>query len=138
MGLQILTAALTGWFFAQLIKVILTLLKHKRFDLKRFIESGGMPSSHSAMVIALTTSLGRHEGINSSAFAVALVFSLIVMYDASGVRRAAGKQAEILNQIIQDIYHHKYKGGMLKELIGHTPLEVLGGVVVGIIVGFCI
>ncbi len=135
MGLTILFAAFLGWFFAQILKVIIPLFRVKQLNIKRFVESGGMPSSHTAMVVALTTSIAKYEGFESTYFAIAIVFTSIVMYDASGVRQAAGKQAAILNQIIMDIYHHKYHGNLLKELIGHTPLEVWAGCLLGIIVG---
>lgn len=138
MGTHILWAAFVAWFMAQILKVIIPLLQVQKFNIRRFIESGGMPSSHTAMVIALTTSIAKYEGFQSTGFAIALVFSSIVMYDASGVRRAAGKQAVILNEIIRDIYHHKYQGNFLKELIGHTPLEVLAGFILGLVVGILV
>ncbi len=135
MGLTILFAAFLGWFLAQILKVIIPFIKLGTFNINRFVESGGMPSSHTSMVVALTTSIAKYEGFASTYFAIAIVFTSIVMYDASGVRQAAGRQAAILNQIIRDIYHHQYKGNLLKELIGHTPLEVWAGCVLGIVVG---
>lgn len=135
MGLNILFAAFAAWFLAQALKVIITLFRDKKFDLKRFVESGGMPSSHTALVIGLSTSIAKYEGLHSTYFAIAIIFSLVVMYDAAGVRRAAGRQAAILNKIIQDIYQHKYTGKSLKELLGHTPKEVLAGAILGVAIG---
>lgn len=100
------------------------------------MSSGGFPSSHSAIVSALSLGIGRYYGWDSPIFAVAAVFGMIVLYDAAGVRRAAGKQAEVLNQLIERLYHGPdFAQERLKELIGHTPLEVFGGVMVGIIIG---
>jgi acid phosphatase family membrane protein YuiD len=138
MEYQILLAAFLGWFFAQILKVIIPMLRFRQINFKRFVESGGMPSSHTSMAVALCCSIAKYEGFNSTYFAIAAVFTSIVMYDASGVRRAAGRQAAIINQIIKDIYHHKYKGSLLKELIGHTPLEVWAGFLLGVIVGLSV
>lgn len=135
MGLHILFVAFIGWFAAQALKVIITLLKNRRFDLRRFVESGGMPSSHTSLVISLTASIAKYEGVGSTYFAIAIIFSLVVMYDAAGVRRAAGRQAAILNKIIKDIYQHKYRGEDLKELLGHTPKEVFAGALLGMLFG---
>lgn len=132
---QYFTVAFIAWFIAQLMKVILTVIIEKRFDIGRFWGSGGMPSSHTSSVMGLSTMIGLVHGWNSAYYATALVFSMIVMYDASGVRRAVGKQASILNEIIHEFYEHKHVGQeQLKELIGHTPFEVIGGAVLGILV----
>ncbi len=98
---------------------------------------GGMPSSHSALVVALTTAIGRVEGVASSTFALALVFSGVVMYDAAGVRRAAGRTAAALNQLIDDLVTHRdlHPQERLLELLGHTPIEVLAGAALGLAVG---
>ncbi|ABR48659.1 acid phosphatase/vanadium-dependent haloperoxidase related [Alkaliphilus metalliredigens QYMF] len=134
---KILGTALLAWFIAQTIKVIHTFIVDKRFNLSRFVGSGGMPSSHSSFVMGLTTAIGLDKGFDSAIFAVSLAFSLVIMYDAAGVRRAVGKQAIILNRMIEDI-HHKRKLKLteqrLKELIGHTPIEVLAGAILGIVV----
>ncbi len=99
------------------------------------IGSGGMPSSHSSFVMGMSTAVGLAKGWDSSSYAIALVLSLIVMYDASGVRRSVGKQAIILNNIIEDLYHHKpIAQDKLKELVGHTPVEVFAGALLGIVV----
>lgn len=132
---KVFISSLTAWFIAQLLKICLSLYKDKKLDLTRFVGSGGMPSSHTSFVTALATSVGKINGWDSSSFAIALCFALVVMYDAAGVRRAAGNQAKVLNIIIEDISQHKPLGEeKLKELIGHTPKEVLAGAVLGIIV----
>ncbi|CCJ34584.1 MULTISPECIES: divergent PAP2 family protein [Caloramator] len=132
---EVLLTAVLGWFVAQLLKVIIVSIKHRKIDLSRMVGSGGMPSSHSAFVVALATRIGSLKGYDSVEFAIAFCFALVVMYDAAGVRRAAGKQAEILNRIIDDLMHNKLKQEKLKELIGHTPIEVLAGAILGLIIG---
>lgn len=132
---QTLWVSILSWFVAQFIKVISVLLTEKRFDFSRFIGSGGMPSSHSSFVTALSVMIGFEYGFDSPLFAVCIVFSFIVMYDASGVRRAAGKQASILNQIVEHWDEGvEIQGERLKELIGHTPFEVIAGAALGIII----
>lgn len=113
--------------------MILTLVKERKLDLYRFVGSGGMPSSHSAMVMGLSTAIGLKTGWDSLEYAVVLIFSLIIMYDAAGVRRAVGKQAMILNQMIKDKQQNKQiEERQLKELVGHTPIEVFAGAILGI------
>lgn len=127
--------AFIAWLIAQVAKVVLTLIIEKELNLYRLVGSGGMPSSHSSFVMGLTTSLGLEFGWESPHFAMALVFSLVVMYDASGVRRAVGKQAIILNTMIADVYKHRHiEQEKLKELVGHTPYEVIVGAILGIVV----
>ena len=122
------------WFCIQVFKVITDLIKTKKFNFKRIMGAGGMPSSHSAVVTSLATLVGIERGFNSTDFAIVAVFALIIMYDATGVRRAVGKQAAILNQILDDIHHKKHiEQKRLKELIGHTPKEVLFGAILGIL-----
>jgi Uncharacterized protein conserved in bacteria len=129
-----LWTAVLAWFLAQLFKVILTLLAEKRMDISRMYGSGGMPSSHSALVTAMTTCIGKIYGFDSPIFGVSCVFSIIVMYDAAGVRRAAGKQARAINLLFM---HAELKfEEQLKELLGHTPLQVFCGAVLGIVVGY--
>ncbi|MDM5155713.1 divergent PAP2 family protein [Bacillus sp. DX1.1] len=126
-----LMSAVLAWFIAQLAKVIFKLVKMKEFDFAQFFASGGMPSSHSSTVTALATGVGMVEGIMSSFFAVAAIFAIIVMYDASGVRLAVSKQAKILNEF----FHGRqtdYK--KLNELVGHTPYQVVVGAILGIVV----
>ena len=126
-----------GWFTAQVIKVIIGVVVEKRFNFKWFVGTGGMPSSHSAGVAALTTAVGIQEGIGSAIFVVALMFAVVVIFDAQGVRRSTGKQAEILNKILDDIYwKKKIQEDRLKELIGHTPVQVIAGIAVGLAVAF--
>lgn len=131
-----LLAAVLSWAIAQGTKIVLTLLLEKRFDATRLVGTGGMPSSHSALVMALAFSIGKYNGFESPYFAIALILALVVMYDAAGIRRAAGKQAEILNRLIEE--HQAPDMEKLKELLGHTPLEVLAGAILGIAVGLCL
>lgn len=128
------TAALS-WLIAQLIKIIIDCAKNKTINPSLIVSSGGMPSSHSSFVTALAFSVGFQEGFNSTAFAITFVLSTIVMYDASGVRRAAGKQAEVLNIFISNFEKHGVKiDSKLKELLGHSPIEVSAGAVLGFFV----
>lgn len=129
-----LVIALTAWAIAQGSKVFLDLWHNRKFDFGRLVGSGGMPSSHSAFVMALSTGIGRQQGWDSPIFAIAISYAFVVMYDAAGIRRAAGKQAEILNIILKDITEHKgLKEERLKELLGHTPVEVIAGGILGIL-----
>lgn len=121
-----------AWILSQLIKGIVETIRYKEFNISRFVGSGGIPSSHSALVSSLTTVCGITNGIQSFEFGVTLVMALIVMYDAAGVRRAAGKQAKIINQILHTKLHDLKIEETLKELIGHTPFEVLAGALFGI------
>ncbi|MFZ5353552.1 MAG: divergent PAP2 family protein [Bacillota bacterium] len=131
---KVLFACFCAWLTAQLIKLILTMFVSKKFDAGRLVGSGGMPSSHTAFVMALATSIGKIHGWDSSFFALSLCFAFVVMYDAAGVRRAAGYQAKILNIIIDDLTHNKHlENEKLKELIGHTPVEVVAGAILGIL-----
>ena len=131
---RILLISIFSCFLAQFIKIFTG--KEKRIDFKRIIISGGMPSSHSSFVTSLAMLVGFDKGFASTEFAITAVFAIIVMYDASGVRRAVGKQAEILNQIVDDFFHGKFdQHKKLKELVGHTPKEVLFGALLGIIIG---
>lgn len=122
----------TTWCTVQILKFIFELIIEKRINLKRLYGSGGMPSSHSATVMSITTMAGLLEGFDSLAFAACFGFSIIVMYDAAGVRRAAGKQARVLNQIIAN-YKEINIQEKLVELLGHTPIEVLVGAVFGVV-----
>lgn len=132
---KIFLVTVIAWFVAQSIKVLLGVVKEGRFNFKWFVGTGGMPSSHVAGVVALATSMGLNYGFDSSLFAISMVFAIIVMFDAQGVRHATGKQAEILNKIVEDIYAKKHvEEDKLKELIGHTPVQVLAGALVGIFI----
>lgn len=127
---------LITWLVVQSMKVIFELVKNKKLNIRRIVGSGGMPSSHSALVSSLATSIGITEGVASPMFAICVALSLIVMYDASGVRRAAGKQAKILNQIIESEGKNINVQEKLIELLGHTPLEVYVGAVIGVVMAF--
>ena len=131
-----LIAAILAWFIAQVIKVVLVLVEEKRFDFGKMISSGGMPSSHSALMTAMTASVGKTMGLDSVAFDIAAVTSLVVMYDAANVRREAGKHAELLNKIARDLYPDNHMNQeKLKELLGHKQIEVAVGAILGITIG---
>ena len=123
-GYEVILCGIASAFCAQVIKFILFTIKSKKVNFKIFSTTGGMPSSHSAGVMGLSTVVGILEGYDSIIFAVSLGVSLIIMYDAAGLRRAAGKTAACLNRMMEDFYHHDLQsvGGKLKELLGHTPL----------------
>ncbi len=133
-GYETLLAGLFAAFFAQVIKFFIFTIKSRKVNFKIFTTTGGMPSSHSAGVMGLATSVGLIDGFDSVLFAVAVGFALITMYDAAGVRRAAGKTAACLNRMMDDFYKHDVQaiGGKLKELLGHTPFEVIMGALFGI------
>ena len=127
--------AATSWIIAQSIKVALGVFREKRFNFRWFVGTGGMPSSHAAGVTALASSVGITYGFDSILFAIVLTFTLIVLFDAQGVRLNAGKQAEILNKMLEDIYwKKKLDEDKLKEFLGHTPIEVWAGVALGIVI----
>lgn len=124
-----------AWLIAQSIKVVLGIFREKRFNFRWFVGTGGMPSSHAAGVSALSTSIGVSYGFDSALFAVTLVFTVIVLFDAQGVRFSSGRQAEILNKMLDDIYWKKrLDDKQVKEFLGHTPVEVFAGIALGIIV----
>ena len=124
-----------AWLIAQTIKVMLGIFREKRFNFSWFVGTGGMPSSHAAGVSALSASVGVTYGFDSALFAISLIFTLIVLFDAQGVRRSSGRQAEILNKMLEDIYWKKKMDEKeLKEFLGHTPVEVFAGVALGILV----
>ena len=127
------------WFFIQLYKVIYDLVTTKKFNFKRIIGAGGMPSSHSAIVTGLATLIGKYEGVDTPIFAVSLILALVVMYDACGVRRAAGKQAVVLNKIIDTPGLTGVQvRERLVEALGHTPKQVFVGAFIGIVVGLIV
>lgn len=129
---KVLWISIFACFLAQFLKIFTG--ENKRIELSRILTSGGMPSSHSSFVTSLATLVGLERGFSSTDFAIVTVFALIIMYDASGVRRAVGKQATIINQMLDDLHHKKHiEQKRLKELIGHTPKEVLFGAILGII-----
>lgn len=125
-----------SWIGIQTFKLIYDLITTKKFNFKRILGAGGMPSSHSAVVTSLTTLVGKEYGLDSAIFAISLIFSCIVMYDAAGVRRAAGKQAKLLNKIVETPGLTGVEvSERLVEVLGHTPLQVFVGALIGIIVG---
>ena len=135
----LLVSAIVAWITAQIFKIFTGVYKDRRINLTLLLFStGGMPSSHSATVCATATCCAYVEGFHSTSFAIACVFAFVVMYDAMGVRRAVGEQAKVLNEIIFDIANNKpfaFENG-LKEIMGHTPLQVFFGMLLGILVGW--
>lgn len=132
-----LCAAVFSMFIAQILKMLINYFKRGEVNIQRILGAGGMPSSHSAMVMGLTTAVGLKEGWTSTLFCISLVFALIVMYDAAGIRRAVGKQAIVLNQIITRFLRKgEFRYGKLTELLGHTPLEVIMGSLLGAAIAF--
>ena len=127
---------LATWFCIQVFKVIWDLVVTHKFNFKRILGAGGMPSSHSAVVTSLATMVGKDNGIDSAIFAVSLIFACIVMYDAAGVRRAAGKQAKLLNKIVETPgLTNLQVQERLVEVLGHTPTQVIVGAAIGVLVG---
>ena len=124
---QVLLVAIIACLVAQLSKLIVELTKNRKFNIRALVTTGGMPSAHSAFVAALATGVGQTMGWSSPDFAIATIFAIIVMYDAAGVRQAAGKQARILNQIIDELFSEgkEFNEDRLKELLGHTPFRLL-------------
>jgi len=136
---SILDVVFVAWFLAQFYKVVRSLVTEKKFILKRFVETGGMPSSHSSTVSALTTAVGIVYGTATPFFAISAVFAIIVMHDAAGIRRAAGKQAGVLNRLassLSNIFDKRFDEEELKEYLGHSPVEVMVGCILGIVVAF--
>jgi uncharacterized protein len=135
---RVLLVALVACFVAQGLKLIVELVKHRKLDVRVLVTTGGMPSAHSALVTALADGVGQTLGWASPEFALASVFAIIVMYDAAGVRQAAGKQARILNQMIDELFHEKpdFFQDRLKELLGHTPVQVIAGSILGITISW--
>ncbi len=133
---HVLFAALIGWFLAQALKIPIYYLVEGKWDWHRFHGSGGMPSSHTSMVVAASIMLGALNGFDSAVFAAAVVFSSVVMYDATGVRRETGRQAAVINRILQDVLlsGRHVSNVELKELVGHKPIEVAAGAVLGIVI----
>ena len=132
---HILGVSLTAWFLAQFLKGVFYFIKEKRINFRRFVGAGGMPSSHSALVSSLTVAIGETEGWSSPIAALAIVTALIVMYDAAGVRLAASKQAVVLNKMLDEVFEEgEFHQERLKELLGHTPVEVFAGAALGIVV----
>ena len=139
---EILTVSLLSWFVAQVLKTIINFVLLGRFQLERMWGDGGMPSAHSATVTAMVIATARSEGIHSAIFAVAAVVAIITMHDAMGVRRETGEQAKVLNKMLEQWIEVTEKRNPflqnmhLKEMVGHTPLQVMAGFALGILVGF--
>jgi acid phosphatase family membrane protein YuiD len=135
---HILAIALVACLLAQVLKLLIELVRHGKVTFRTLVETGGMPSAHSALVTALATGVGQTTGWASAEFAIAFVFAIIVMYDAAGVRQAAGKQARILNQIVDEFFRENstFNEDRLKELLGHTPVQVFAGSALGVLVSW--
>ena len=139
---RVLLSGLIGWGAAQVLKTIIYALMHHTLDLTRIFGDGGMPSGHSATVCAMVVATGRYCGVNSPIFAIAAVLSIIVMYDAMGVRYETGEQAKVLNRMFTEWMDQGFgqfqlpHGKKLKEMVGHTPIEVVTGAALGIVLGF--
>lgn len=139
-GYEVLISLVLANFAAQVLKTIYYSIKQKKLHLCMLLNTGSMPSSHSSTVVAMTSSIAMIEGFDSIYFALAFCFSAVVMYDSAGVRRSAGRQAELLNLIVKELFSdgHHLSGEKLKELIGHSPLEVLAGAVLGLLVSLAL
>lgn len=132
---KIFWVATLSWFIAQFIKVILSFIIYGKFDARRLVGNGGMPSSHTSFVTALAIGIGKYAGFDSVSFAISAAFALIVMADATGVRRAVGRQAVVVNEILEEVHKKRLlPESKVKELIGHTPYEVIAGFILGIII----
>ncbi len=132
---KVLWISILSWAIAQGIKMAIDLIRNKKFDIVLLLSSGGMPSSHSSFVMALATSVGLIEGFDSLVFAICAITSMVVMYDAAGVRRAAGRQAVVLNILIETFEKQNLQiDERLKEILGHSPVEVAAGAILGIVV----
>ncbi|AFY33096.1 divergent PAP2 family protein [Calothrix sp. PCC 7507] len=135
---RVLLVALVTCLIAQALKLVIELVKNRKLNVRVLVTTGGMPSAHSALVTSLAAGVGQTLGWASPDFALATVFAIIVMYDAAGVRQAAGKQARILNQMIDELFDekHEFSQDRLKELLGHTPVQVIAGSVLGITISW--
>ncbi|MBR8836013.1 MAG: divergent PAP2 family protein [Stigonema ocellatum SAG 48.90 = DSM 106950] len=135
---RVLLVALVACLIAQALKLVVELIKNRKLDVSVLFTTGGMPSAHSALVTALAAGVGQTIGWASPEFAVAIVFAIIVMYDAAGVRQAAGKQARVLNQVVDELFHEhpEFNQDRLKELLGHTPFQVIAGSALGITISW--
>ena len=135
---SVLLVAVIACLVAQASKLVVELVKNRKINIRALVTTGGMPSAHSALVTALATGIGQTAGWASSEFAIATIFAIIVMYDAAGVRQAAGKQARIVNQIIDELFSdkHEFNQDRLKELLGHTPFQVIVGSLLGVTISW--
>lgn len=132
---SVLIVAIAACLIAQVLKLVVELIRHGKVTFRTLVETGGMPSAHSALVTSLAAGVGQTVGWETPAFAAAAIFAVIVMYDAAGVRQAAGKQARVLNQIVDEFFHDaEFHEERLKELLGHTPVQVIAGCALGILI----
>jgi len=135
LGNRVLMLPLAAWLVSQFLKVLINLRFERKLNLRYLTAAGGMPSSHSALVASVTTAIGRELGLGSPLFGAAVIFSVIVMYDAAGVRRAVGTHARVLNLLLDElVLYHKLDEARLRELVGHTPLQVAAGALVGVLI----
>lgn len=137
-GWQVICVTFLASFLAQFVKILTKLVTTGKFDLRMISRTGGMPSSHSCCTVAMATSVGLVESFNSVSFAIALCLAAIVMYDAAGVRRTVGLQAQVLNKMIEELFseHPHISSERIKEFLGHTPKEVLVGAIFGIVIAY--
>ncbi len=137
-GMEALVSGCLAALTAQILKFIFYTILNRKIDFRVFTTTGGMPSSHSAGVVALSTAIGIQSGFMSQMFAISMGYAFVVMYDAAGIRRASGKMAVCLNKMMEDFYKHDINaaGTKLKELLGHTPIEVFCGAILGILFAF--
>lgn len=134
---RVLIVSMAAWAAAQILKVLVILLREHRLDLWRLVSAGGMPSSHSALVASLATGIATTDGVRSNTFALAVVFAAVVMYDAAGIRQAVSIQARLLNRMLDEYFkHQRWSEERLRELLGHTRIEVLVGAALGIAMAF--
>jgi uncharacterized protein len=132
---DVLIASFVAWVLAQLSKLLIILLRERRLQFRKVVSPGGMPSAHSAVVVALATRVGIDEGVGSTAFALAMIFASVVLYDAAGIRRAVSMQAQILNRMLEEVIEYqRFSEKRLLELLGHTPFEVFVGALLGLLV----
>ncbi len=136
---NVLVISICAWAVAQLLKVLVILVRGKRLDLRYFVASGGMPSAHSAIVCALATAVAMTQGVGSVVFGIAVILALIVTYDAAGVRQSVGQQSVVLNRIVRELRFRRPIAEVerdLREFIGHTPFQVIVGAALGILVAW--
>ena len=132
---HVLLTGMVGWFLAQALKIPVDCIRERRWNWALFFAAGGMPSSHSCLVTSTALAVGLHYGFDNPLFAVAVAFTMVVVYDAAGVRRQAGMQAQKINILVEELLKgHPISEEHLREVIGHTPLEALGGVLLGLVV----
>jgi len=134
---RVIQAMLLPWIAAQILKVVIELLWRRKLNLRLLTSAGGMPSSHSALVCGLATAIAINDGAGSTTFALSVVLAMVVMYDAAGIRRWASIQARILNQIIDELFQgHPISEIRLREILGHTPIQVVAGAALGVVMAW--